>query len=48
VQDAFSAVALTVSVIHSSIITNDAISHWLLGAQLISVYIIIAICFYYR
>jgi len=46
--DAFSALALTVSVIHSSIVTNDATSHWLLGTQLIAVYIIFAISYLVR
>ena len=35
--DPFMALTLTLSVIHSNIITNDASSHWLLGLQLVAV-----------
>lgn len=45
--DPFSALALTVSVIHSNFITADATSHWLLGVQLIIVYLLIAIAYVY-
>jgi len=46
--DAFSALALTAAVIHSNVITSDATSHWLLGVQLIGVYVILAITYFYR
>jgi Ca2+:H+ antiporter len=31
-----------------AVITNDAASHWLLGVELIAVYVIIAITYFYR
>lgn len=44
--DPFSALALTASVIHCNFITSDATSHWLMGVQLIAVYIILAITYF--
>eukprot|EP00798_Chlamydomonas_sp_ICE-L_P000148 gene148-1671_t len=35
--DAFSALALTLAVIHSNFVMSDATSHWLLGVQLVAV-----------
>lgn len=46
--DPFMALVLTVSVIHASIITNDANSHWLQGVQLLAVYIIIGVSYVYQ
>ena len=43
-----SALALTLSVVHANNVTNDATSHWLLGVQLIAVYVIISITYLYR
>jgi Ca2+:H+ antiporter len=44
--DPFSALALTASVIHASIITSDAISHWLQGVVLCAVYAIVAVTYW--
>ncbi|KAL6758013.1 cation exchanger 1 [Haematococcus lacustris] len=46
--DPFSAVVLTASVIHSNFITADATSHWLLGVQLVAVYFLVAVTYYFR
>lgn len=46
--DSFSALCLTLSVLHVNNVTNDASSHWLLGVQLIAVYAIIALTFLFR
>lgn len=46
--DSFSALVLTVCVIHSNFVTSDATSHWLLGTQLIAVYCLIALAYFYR
>ena len=43
-----SATALMLSIVHANNITNDAMSHWLLGVQLVAVYMIIAITYLYR
>lgn len=45
--DPFSALVLTVSVIHTNFITADATSHWLLGIQLIIVYGLISLAYLY-
>ncbi len=37
---------LTISVLHGTIITNDATSNWLMGVQLVGVYVIIAAAYY--
>lgn len=47
-MDPFSVLALTVAVIHCNVITTDATSHWLLGLQLVAVYIILGITYFYR
>ncbi len=44
--DPFMAVVLALSVMHGAIITSDAQSHWLLGVQLVSVYVIIATAYF--
>lgn len=46
--DPFATLALTVSVIHCNQVTSGSSSHWLMGAQLIAVYVLIAIAFLYR
>ena len=43
-----SALVLTLSVAHANNATNDATSHWLLGAQLIAVYLIVSLTYLYR
>ena len=43
-----SALVLTLSVIHANNVTSDATSHWLLGVQLIAVYLLIALTYLYR
>jgi len=48
VFDPFSALALALSVIHANNVTADAISHWLLGVQLVAVYVIIAYTYLFR
>jgi len=44
---ACSALALTLSVIHVNNVTSDATSHWLLGVQLIAVYVLVALTYFY-
>jgi Ca2+:H+ antiporter len=46
--DPFATLALTISVIHSNFVTAGASSHWLMGAQLIATYVLIALTFLYR
>lgn len=46
--DPFSTVALTTAVIHANFVTSGASSHWLMGAQLIATYVLIALTFLYR
>lgn len=48
VFDPFSALALALSVIHANNVTSDATSHWLLGVQLVAVYVIISFTYLYR
>ncbi|GFR43726.1 hypothetical protein Agub_g4837 [Astrephomene gubernaculifera] len=44
----FSAMVLAVCVIHANFVTADATSHWLLGVQLIALYCVIAIAYFYK
>ncbi|KAG2499052.1 hypothetical protein HYH03_003237 [Edaphochlamys debaryana] len=44
----FMAMVLAVCVIHANFVTADATSHWLLGVQLVALYCLIAIAFFYR
>eukprot|EP00198_Chlamydomonas_reinhardtii_P007601 XP_001696938.1 CAX family of cation antiporters, membrane protein [Chlamydomonas reinhardtii] len=44
----FSAMVLAVCVIHANFVTADATSHWLLGVQLIALYCVIAVAYFYR
>lgn len=44
----FPGLALTLAVIHANFITSDATSHWLMGVQLLAVYLLIAIAFLFR
>ncbi|MEW5317917.1 MAG: hypothetical protein WDW38_009178 [Sanguina aurantia] len=46
--DAFPALVLTLAVTHSNFITADATSHWLLGVQLVALYVLIAVTFFFR
>lgn len=46
--DPFATICLALSVIHANIVTSGANSNWLLGVQLISVYILIALTYMYR
>ena len=43
----FELVALTVSVLIATVISSDGKSHWLEGAQLVAVYLVLALSFYY-
>jgi Ca2+:H+ antiporter len=46
--DPFSALVLTLSVLHVNFTTAAASSHWLLGAQLIAVYVLVAVVYLFR
>lgn len=46
--DPFSAVALLLAVCQSNFVTSGALSHWLLGVQLIALYIIISIAYLFK
>ncbi len=43
----FELIALTVSVLIATVISSDGKSHWLEGAQLVAVYVVLALSFYY-
>ncbi|KXZ52875.1 hypothetical protein GPECTOR_8g256 [Gonium pectorale] len=44
----FSAMVLAVCVINANFVTTDATSHWLLGVQLIALYCLVAVAFFYQ
>ena len=46
--DPFSTIALTLSVIMANNVTSDSTSHWLLGANLVAVYILVSLCYLFR
>ena len=46
--DPFSAVALLLAICQSNFVTSGALSHWLLGVQLIALYIIISIAYLFK
>jgi Ca2+:H+ antiporter len=46
--DPFVTLALTVAVIHTNFITDEATSHWLMGVQLLSTYLLIGVTFLFR
>ena len=46
--DPFATLALTISVIHANFVTADASSHWLMGIQLLTTYLLIALTFMYK
>ncbi|GFR44006.1 hypothetical protein Agub_g5152 [Astrephomene gubernaculifera] len=46
--DPFSALALMLSVAQSNFVTAGATSHWLLGIQLIALYVLIALAYFFK
>ncbi|GFR51251.1 hypothetical protein Agub_g13632 [Astrephomene gubernaculifera] len=46
--DPFSALALMLSVAQSNFVTAGATSHWLLGVQLIALYVLIALAYFFK
>lgn len=46
--DPFSTIALTLSVIMANNVTSDSTSHWLLGTNLIAVYVLVSLCYLFR
>lgn len=46
--DPFSALALMLSVAQSNFVTMGATSHWLLGVQLIALYVLISLAYYFK
>jgi Ca2+:H+ antiporter len=46
--DLFSVLALVISVLHANLVTAGAQSHWLLGVELVSTYVLISVVFLYR
>lgn len=45
--DMFQVVVLTISVIHANFAIADGSSHWLMGVQLISTYVLVAMGFFF-
>ena len=46
--DLFSVIALMLSVMHAAQVTADAQSHWFMGVQLVVLYCLIAIVYWFR
>ncbi|EFJ45431.1 Ca2+/H+ antiporter, cation antiporter, membrane protein [Volvox carteri f. nagariensis] len=46
--DPFSAMALMLSVAQSNFVTAGATSHWLLGVQLIALYVLLSLAYYFK
>ncbi len=46
--DPFSALVLLLAICQSNFVTSGALSHWLLGVQLIALYIIISIAYLFK
>ena len=48
VFDPFATLALSLSVVHANFVTASASSNWLMGVQLIAVYVLLGMVFLYR
>eukprot|EP01025_Chloroclados_australasicus_P065646 TRINITY_DN8943_c0_g3_i1.p1 TRINITY_DN8943_c0_g3~~TRINITY_DN8943_c0_g3_i1.p1 ORF type:complete len:601 (-),score=50.05 TRINITY_DN8943_c0_g3_i1:230-2032(-) len=46
--DSLGVISLTVAVIHANFITLDGVSNWLMGLELITTFLIIAVAFWFR
>ncbi|GLC37749.1 hypothetical protein PLESTB_001472900 [Pleodorina starrii] len=44
----FAALVLLVCVVHANFVTADATSHWLLGIQLVALYCLVAVAYFYQ